>query len=79
MICPQHDTHIDNCVHERHDVSDNWEIRIPIRCTSEEIVQIAMRCQEQVNTVFFHNGKPWRVGMVPVNIGVQGWDNAGDS
>jgi hypothetical protein len=63
MICPEHDTHIDNCVNERHCISDNWEIRIPIRCSSEDVLKYAM----QFKSILESSGRD----LVPVNIGVQ--------
>ena len=70
MIRPQHDTHIDNCVHLTHNVHDSWEIRIPIRTSSENIVSLAMVLQTALDDFLMVSGQAHR--NVPVNIGVQG-------
>ena len=72
MICPQHDTHIDECVHDLHNVHDSWEIRIPIRTDSGSVTILAMKLQAALEKHLFENGESHRIGHVPINIGVQG-------
>ena len=63
MICPQHDTHIDNCVHRDHEDVHWYELRIPMHCTTREILLLAMDAQMLVRNMGKTN--------VPVNIAVQ--------
>ena len=68
MICPLHDTHIDNCIHEEraHDsVCDNWEIRIPIRCSVTDVLALGLEIEMALKTVLNREH-------TPVNIGVKG-------